>query len=115
VVLHVTKEEVVVQGATGDKNHGCRGVRELTEKKKRLVMVVMVSAAGEELGWWKRLSYPQSQWCCGGSGRRNDGEREREREREKWQKTGGRGWFFVNFGPDFIPAQATKSTPIYRG
>jgi hypothetical protein len=43
-------------------------------------------------------------------------ERERERrERTHCRKTGEGGWFFVNFGLDFLPLQAMKSTKIYRG
>jgi len=44
----------------------------------------------------------------------NDGERGRGREREM-AETEGRGWFFANFGSNFLYDQAMKSTRIYRG
>jgi len=44
----------------------------------------------------------------------NDGGRGREREREM-AETEGRGWFFANFGSNFLHDQAMKSTHIYRG
>jgi hypothetical protein len=43
----------------------------------------------------------------------NDGGRGREREREM-AETEGRGWFFANFGSNFLHDQAMKSTHIYR-
>jgi hypothetical protein len=46
----------------------------------------------------------------------NDGGRGREREREReMAETEGRGWFFANFGSNFLHDQAMKSTHIYRG
>jgi len=41
-------------------------------------------------------------------------ERREERGREKLQKQGNGGWFFVNFGLDFLLPQAMRSTSIYR-
>jgi hypothetical protein len=41
-------------------------------------------------------------------------ERWGERGREKLQKRGQRGWFFADFGPNFLLPQARKSTSIYR-
>jgi len=44
----------------------------------------------------------------------HDREERRENSLQKKNRGGG-GWFFLIFGPDFLPAQAMKFTPIYRG
>jgi len=47
-------------------------------------------------------------WNDGGRGREGEGERE-------MAETEGRGWFFANFGSNFLHDLAMKSTYIYRG
>jgi len=39
---------------------------------------------------------------------------DRERDDRKKRNTGEGGWFFVNFGLDFLHTHAMKSTSIYR-
>jgi hypothetical protein len=41
--------------------------------------------------------------------------KEKEGEKKNLQKQGVEGLVLADFEPDFFPAQAMKSTPIYRG
>jgi len=50
---------------------------------------------------------------CGGAGGGSSWWLERQGEK-KTAKTGQKGWFLADFGPDFLLPQAMKSTSIYR-
>jgi hypothetical protein len=54
---------------------------------------------------WVRLEWMRSRW-------RKREERELTAEKKKIREE---CWFFVNFAPDFLHAQAMKFTSIYRG